>query len=56
MASGQRRTVLCGGFGHSGAEAPEVALKLASSQAVLCGQVQQHTNSPEDAECSGDWF
>lgn len=36
MASGQRSTVLCGGFGHSGPDAPEVALTLAPSQTVLC--------------------
>lgn len=56
LASGQRRAVLCGGFGHSGPDAPEVALELVSSQAVLCCQMQQHTNSPEDAECSGNWL
>lgn len=50
---GQWTAFPCGEFRHSDPYAPEVALSLASSQAFLCCQVQQHGNSPEDTECSG---
>ena len=56
MSSGQRRTVLCGEFGHSGPDAPEVVLKSASSQAVLCCQVQQRVSSSQGPECPRNWI